>query len=156
MKVKGMCSTYSCVLRWLSQDLCSFTQNQCNLNQCELWSMASVMFKVECNSSLLLLLTCLLLDWNWSSEHWIEREGEWSEIPRCCEWGLAGEGGCSRCQNYRNEGIGYLVVYRGDYHQNLCVLSCTHNLVVTLMYLCTCAWPAWLCKMSFMCSRSKL
>ena len=39
--------------------------------------MASVMFKVKCNSSLLLLLTCLLLDWNWSSEHWIEeRENE--------------------------------------------------------------------------------
>ena len=45
------------------KNLCAFTQNKCNLNQCELWSTASVMFKVKCNSSLLLLvLTCLLLD----------------------------------------------------------------------------------------------
>ena len=30
----------------------------------------------------------------------------------------------------------YLVVYRGDYHQNVCALSYTHNLVVTKRYMC--------------------
>ena len=43
------------------RNLCALSQNKCNSTHCKLWSMASVMFKVKCNSSLLQILTCLLL-----------------------------------------------------------------------------------------------